>query len=1156
MLPRMLRVKLLIYGLLWLMPLIVPAQDFSLCRNITVDNGLPSNGIRSILQDRQGYIWIATFDGLCKYDGHEMTTFRNSPDDRFSLSNNRLNSMTEDKQGNIWVATRYEGVSMYDRKMERFINFSNQKKKPSSLSSNVVWVVHCDHKGRIWVGTWDGGLDLYDPKDSSFIHFTTKNGLNSTNVYSMEEDEANHLWIGTDGDGINCIDLNTLKIKKYDYDSKHRKIKVNCMAYVNNKLWIGTRERGLCCFDPHAQESVWYESRSNPDQTDSKINYTLGANNIVSLFNDGEGRLWVSVEQNGINIINLNTSELKSYVQGKENVGLTSTTYFKFARDRQGNLWLAGGHGIDFLPRSFSNIKSIRYDPSSLNGLSRPYVSRLLEDSKGRIWIGTEKGLDRYDPKTNSFQHFEPGIKDQKTINGENITALYEDRHQNIWIGTFNGGLNKFEEKTQRFRSFSMEDNQTNCISSNTVWCIYEDSKGNFWIGTDSGLDQLDQNTLQFKHYRHSEEDPSSISDNRVTAILEDRRHTLWFGTVQGLNMMDRKTEAFKKYNHQQGDKNGLPSNLIRFIFEDSRGRLWVGSENGGLSLMNRETQRFHTYAEKDGFLSPNMYSIKEDRKGRLWIGTSNGIACFSPNSLRCKVYTEAHGLLSRYFNWGSACQSASGMIVMGNGLGLNLFDPDGIEADGYRPSVLITRLKVNDEELVPNKKINGEIIIKQSIDETKEIELSYQNNNLSIDFSAVYYDHPAAARYAYRLLGYQDDWIAVSDKHRYAVFNSLPPGVFEFQVKAANCDGLWSEKPTTLKIIVSTPFWLRRWFPVLAFFVFAGILIIFYQLKIASNKRKELMLEELITKRTSELRQAYEDVKYQSDYILQQNEEISEQNEEIIKQKEQLEEHRNLLEIKVNERTQELTRAKKELDIAYSLKSAFLQNMSHEIRTPMNAIVGFVGMIVKGRLRPEALAEAYRIIEQNSNNLTKVVDDILYISQLQTGEVLVQFNNCDILPLLNDLLATFSTLKQQESKDFIQLNLEIPKDAEQVIIETDAFALKQILWNLLSNAIKYTEEGSVSFGYRLLGYDSHSTKQRIEFFVKDTGIGIHGTDLNKIYELFRKIDNPDSAKLYRGIGLGLSISEKLVYYMGGEIQVDSQIGKGSTFTVSFPVRR
>jgi signal transduction histidine kinase len=304
-------------------------------------------------------------------------------------------------------------------------------------------------------------------------------------------------------------------------------------------------------------------------------------------------------------------------------------------------------------------------------------------------------------------------------------------------------------------------------------------------------------------------------------------------------------------------------------------------------------------------------------------------------------------------------------------------------------------------------------------------------------------------------------------------------------------------------------------------------------------------------------LKRAFEDLKLQSEFIQQQNEEISEQNEEILKQKEQIEEHRDNLELKVEERTQELTRAKQELEIAYSLKSAFLQNMSHEIRTPLNAIIGFTNLIVGNKLNQTNLADVLKIIEQNSNSLNKVVDDILYISQLQTGEILVQFNDVDIIPMLNELYSNFSNMKTQEGKEQIEIIMDIPTDKSQMEIETDAFALKQILWNLISNGVKYTEEGSVCFGFKIVEHtDQLEHKEFIEFFVKDTGIGIPKQDLNKIYELFRKIEAPDAAKLYRGIGLGLSISEKLVKHIGGTINVSSQVGKGTTFVVSFPVKR
>ena len=1150
------RASLLLYCFFSFLPAFASGQDFSICKHIRLEDGLPSNGVRSILQDKLGFMWFATFDGLCKYDGYELSVFRNSPEDKTSLSNNRLNAMAEDPAGNIWLATRYEGLSVYDQKKGRFINFRHQGNKKSSLSSNVVWTVYADRRGRMWVGTWDGGLDLFQGRDSSFIHFTSKNGLASNNVFSLVEDDHERLWIGSDGEGIDCLDLRTRQIRHFQYDGKNRKIKVNSLLYKEGALWIATREHGLCRFVPATGKSEWYVHASDPDRNDPQVHSLLGSDNVSGLYDSGDRWIWVLEERRGINIIDTKTGQSHSYGQGKENIGLSSNTYFKIYRDRQGNLWMAGGSGIDLLPRQFSNIRSIQYDPARTNSPSSRHITKILEDSKGRMWIGTDRGLDCYLPQQGVYRHFEPGANDPRTINGENITALFEDRQQRIWIGTFNGGLNLYDEKRQTFRSFCMGDDGENSILSNTVWSIYEDREGNFWVGTDSGLELLDRKTFLFKHFCHSDDDPRSISDNRITAIAQDSEGELWFGTVYGLNKLEKHNGGFTHYFHNLDDASSLPSNLVRYLFVDSRKRLWVASEYGGLSLFDNLNRNFRSLSEKDGFLSTSAYSIAEDKSGKLWIGTSNGLSNYDPTKKTCKTYSEAHGLRSRSFNWGSVCQLRSGQLAFGGNNGISLFAPDSIVRDAYLPRVMICRLKVDDQELLPDLPISGKIIIKQTASFTDEIRLSYQHNNLSVDFASDCFDFPSSVTFAYRLKGYQDRWTSVGSKHRYAIFSSLPPGEYEFQVKAANCDGVWSQQLTSLRIVVNAPFWMRTWFPIFLGFVSVLVLVAFYQFQLARNKKKELELERLVDRRTTELRMAYEDLKIQSEYIQQQNDEISQQNEEILKQTLQLEEHRNMLEIKVQERTQELSRAKRELDIAYSLKSAFLQNMSHEIRTPMNAIVGFAGMMVRRKMNSEQLQEACKIIEQNTYNLTKVVEDILYISQLQTGEVLVEYKDHDVLPLMEELHSTFSNLKLQEGKTTIELQMDVPEGLSEMVIETDLFALKQILWNLLSNGVKYTEEGSVSFGFRVLGENGTEPQAAIEFWVRDTGIGIDSSDLDKIYDLFRKIEKPEADKLYRGIGLGLSISEKLVNYMGGQISVSSQLGKGSRFTVSFPIRR
>ena len=507
-------------------------------------------------------------------------------------------------------------------------------------------------------------------------------------------------------------------------------------------------------------------------------------------------------------------------------------------------------------------------------------------------------------------------------------------------------------------------------------------------------------------------------------------------------------------------------------------------------------------------------------------MSTDNGISFFDPNRKIFKNFYASDGLQSDQFYWSAGFENKDGKLHFGSMNGLNSFMPEDINGFKSTPNILISDLKIFNESVKVDKDYYGNVILDKSIVLTKEIVLSYKLREFSIEFTALDYDQPEKIQYSYKMEGFDNQWMEVNSNRRFASYTNLPGKRYTFLVRARNNEGIWNTEPARLKIQILPPFWKTWWFILIAIIIIAVILLSIYRIRVYNINQQRQKLKESVKQRTTELSEA--------------NSLLEEKQEEIMMQNEELNRHRNNLEELVSERTVELDSARKKAEEADRLKSAFLANMSHEIRTPMNAIVGFSNLLLTEHDDKEK-DEYIRIINNNCENLMVLINDILDISLIEANQLKI-----DPLPFdANLVLKELESIYNLKKKPGISIILDIPIQ-KQLILVTDQFRFRQILNNLLSNAIKYTDEGQIKFGYRL-------ENNHVIFYVADSGIGIEKNDFMRVFDYFQKLDN-DKTKLYKGTGIGLSICKKLVELLGGEIWLESEAGKGSTFSFKLPI--
>jgi signal transduction histidine kinase/ligand-binding sensor domain-containing protein/CheY-like chemotaxis protein len=1088
---------------------------------ITTEDGLSSSWIRCIYQDKYGFIWFGTGDGLNRYDGNEIVVYRPNESDRYSIISGAVNYICEREDGKLWVCTE-QGVSLLDREKNIFESFPYLDK---------VRVVHAmtDHSNKTWFSS-NTGIYCYNGNDSTLKIYQNipedQNSLSNNLVESSFQDAFNNIWIAT-GDGIDLFDPILDSFTKYSVSASRGSVNKDHVYTItedhNKRLWIGIVNKGLFLF-------------KNASERPAKGEFIHILNGTINnLMVDHENFLWIGHALGlGLEILDLNSYSPDippvkyHYQRSAENLSSISDNTISYTfEDRDNNVWigtLAGG--VNYYTPKTKKFYTLRYETDKPNSISNNVVNCFLEDND-YLWIGTEKGLSRLNRKKNKFVYYFYQEEKTNSIGADGIISMHKDRKGNLWIGTWNGGLNLFNYERNNFTRFIQNRAKPGAICSNHIFAIQDDSKGNLWIGTDGGgLSQYHYETGKFSCYSHDPNNTESIYHDAINDICETSEGKIYISVYHSLELFDPDTKSFIHFTHNKLDTSSISAGNIQDIFEDSRKNLWIAT-SGGLNYFDQEHGNFVRYKESDGLPSNTIQAILEDNHGNLWISTSNGISKFVqainlPEHPKFLNYSVEDGLQGNEFIRRSAMKSSSGHLYFGGSKGYTYFYPDSIHENSVVPTIVLTDLRISDKEELKNSSYKG----SKDINLLNQITLDYNQSDFAIKFAAISYLNPGRNQYKYILEGYETEWHEVGNQHE-ATYTNIDPGSYIFKVLGSNNDGIWSKDPKTLTIVITPPWWNSILARIL--FILLGILILygFFRIRFRLLEKQKSVLEEKVNERTLELSEM--------------NSLLEEKQEEITMQNEELSNHRNHLEQLVVERTAAMEKAIQRAESSDKLKSAFLANMSHEIRTPMNAIVGFTSLLKNEEISNEEGREFIDIISNNCEILMVLINDILEISLIEANQLKLKTVPFYIDGVLEELESYFRLNNPKN----ISLEFKKPASAKKLVLYNDQTRFSQVITNLLNNAYKYTESGHIWFGYEIMNHE-------IRFFVEDSGIGIAESEYQNIFNYFHKIDKGDN-KLYRGAGIGLSISNKLVELMGGKIWLSSEVGKGTTFYFTLP---
>ncbi|MFQ5637355.1 MAG: two-component regulator propeller domain-containing protein [bacterium] len=1167
-----------------LAPPILPRFD-----HITIEDGLSQGLIWAIHQDRRGFMWFGSKDGLNRYDGYNFKVFRHDAFDSTTISGNSVTAIFEDRAGRLWLGTQNSGLNCFDPGTGTFRRFAHEPGNPNSLSANFVTSI-CESPAvqgvagkpatTLWIGTLKGGLNklvvranervegevvngLQGATTASDYHFTlythdnTKPGSLSDNIVrDVLVDRSGVLWVATDN-GLNLL-------------SPSASLRVNSIE------------------ESDAQGGTFTSYFHNP-----KDPHSLLSNKCNSLHEGQDGALWVATPR-GLARLSLQDGPAGQFNNYPHTAGTafdSGTPTNEICEAQDGQFWLATEAGLALFNPETATYRYIRKRVQDLSSLGLDVLLSVFQERGGVVWLGTNGlGLNKYDPKLQRFQKYTsdlitpdsninfslgPILQDRSRrvwffrksnlyklelptgictkfpspFGNDAVTGMLEDRSGDIWFTT-QSGFAKYDNASGRIRHFFPK--RTLSLQS-----IYEDREGSIWMAGDaelpSGQNLVSKKTSALLRWQPQTEilsvNPLATQETlggfglRILKMVRRGSDALWLASNRGLIRFDLESKAHKVYRHDPQNPASLNHNVLKTLLPDPlypERFLWLGSDGGGLNRFEYSTETFTHYTDKDGLPNNVVYGILADDHGNLWMSTNKGIANAVLNRdertvKRFRNYDQRDGLQSNEFNTRSYHKSANGEMIFGGIKGFNIFHPDSIQDNPHIPPVVFTDFQIRYQSAAFGEPGSP---LQKHISATDAITLSYADNVFSFEFAALDYSAPEKNRYSFKLENFSKDW-SKPGRERKAIYTNLNPGEYVFHVRGSNSDGVWNEEGVAIKITIAPPWWRTWWAYLTYFIVYAGI---FYGIARFQINRQKLR------------------------YDL---------------------ERKNL-------------EADKLLDMD-KIKSRFFANISHEFRTPLTLILGPAEELIA-----EASGEKNRknaaLVHRNAQRLLRLINQLLDLSRLETGKMQLQASPGDFVVFLKGLVMSFESLADGKNIDLGFQVDDAPQPCEGSETSTplnpplargeskgghksmyfDRDKIEKIFTNLLSNAFKFTpDRGSVKVTCTLIkdcrwGASNSGNGQKyeirdpkceacinspgatpsvncVEIRVEDTGDGIPADRLPHIFDRFYQVD-ASSTRAHEGTGIGLALVKELVQVHNGSIEVKSREGRGTTLTVCLPL--
>ena len=768
-----------------------------------INDGLTSNAITDIIEDQEGFIWIATQAGLCRFDGYQFKSFQHHPSDSNSLSNSQIRHLFLAKDGNIWIGTWGNTFDHYDQKSEQFIHYNLPESSTGFLEDDL---------GDLWVGSY---ANLWKaPKGSNTCDSVPV--VKQISVASLCKDHKGNIWIGS-WDRILSYHPASQKFKTYATDFGAESL----LEDNEGKLWVGSF-KGLGLFNPTSSAVTWYYH--DPDNHSK-----LGYNQVTCIYQDRDNNLWIGSNR-GLLLFDKHNGIFKHIPIGNSNSDKLITSLFE---DFAGNLWIGtGSNGVYMMKAHVYQFHYHQHQNENHLSLSHNNVTSFFEREDGSIWIGTKGGgLNLFDRNNQSFSVTR--LPEEKKVVE---WSILEDHDGYLWVNS--NGLKRFHPSKRKgvhdFVSYPVHP-----------WHLYMDSHQQVWASSLFVLGRYQPDPGHPDKYLQKKKISTGLPQGHSNSIYEDSEHNIWLCAPHGLYNYNRMRDHFTCYLQQE----------TMMIMDDYNGILKVAVP-GGLIIYDWKADSVLSQTQ---FGSIVALGAEMDDHGSFWIPSPNGLYHYDPESQSKKRYDQSNGMPINQFNTWATMKNRLGELFFGGDNGFIYFHPDSLKPNTYLPPVVITDFLLANQTVPIRGSFADTATLKspltKTINQSEKITLPYSQNMFSFQFSALDYTNPAKNKYRYQLHGFTEGWIETNSSNRLATFTNLDPGDYTFTVIASNSDGLWNQKGKTISITILPPWYLTWWAYMGYILIFVGLLaLVLWDIRRRDKMKLRLQLEQLEVRKMKEL--------------------------------------------------------------------------------------------------------------------------------------------------------------------------------------------------------------------------------------------------------------------------------------------------------------
>ncbi|QQS51397.1 MAG: hypothetical protein IPM71_01365 [Bacteroidota bacterium] len=1093
-------------------------------RSYSIDDGLSNYVIVDFEQDTNGFLWIATSDGLNRFDGYSFKVFKNNASSS-SLPNNYINDLFVDNTGRLWVATNENGLAYYDQYSESFVRLMD--KTSDTLIGNLkrIFRMAQDAENNLWLVCEEKGILCIDPYNFKVIQHchanSSKGRLVSNNVTELTFDNQNQIWIGTTDRGIQVIDPKSSNVLYFsgtdDDQSGLEGVYVESLeADIDGKMWVST-DKGVFLYNPLQQKFL-------------KI-LTYQAFAIKTLEN---GKSYFATREGLFEWVANNT--LKVYRRNsKIPTSLSSSDIRCIFQDNSGSVWLGTSNGgvNTFFPysKAFNTYKSEEDEEAKRqDGIVRSFTI----DKDGNTWVATlSNGIEIIDKQTGVIHNLSTGNYKGLSFSSRSITTLFMDSKNNIWIGTWGTGAFLLKDGSTKFQNLVELEKNHKALVDNIVMCFYEDHRGNIWIGTEKGLDVYLPHQNELKRF-HENKNKQSYDPNysvQSNCIVEDAYHNLWLGTYGGLHRFvfnsSDSSNFYQSFRHSfftshSGKQDSLQDPRVISLYYDKAlfpDFLFVGTYSQGLHIAhlsdkNLSLNSFEQVSLNEGLSNDVVYTILGDSLQNLWMGTNMGLCKYNVPDKKIENYFEHDGLQGNQFFWGSAYQAPSGELYFGGLKGYTSFYPDSIRKGSEIPPVVFTSLMVNNILVPVAIDSDKKGVLQKSILYTDKIILNHSEDVIAIEFSSLSFAFPEYNLFKYKLIGVDQDFILTDAMHRLVTYTHLRPGKYTFMVMGSNHEGVWNPQAISLEIVINPPYWQTWWFRgIMVFLLFVGILL-FIRYRISNIKMQKIILERKVAAKTTELKSNYE-------LLEKQKQQLDESNHQLLKFTNDLTNiniELNQRSLKIEDQAHELqvqadslAQKNEELKQINATKDKFFNIIAHDLMNPLNSILGLAELLLDrfDDFEREKQLKFLHGIFDAASSLHELLANLLQWARTQSKRITIDPGYHLLHSVIDENL-----LLHREAMEKKQIQVQNLLDT-QVRVYFDMPTINTVIRNLISNAIKFTSiEGIIQIHGKPAG-------DAFELMITDSGIGMSEARLKSLFQ----IDKAETTKGTHGeVGTGLGL--------------------------------